>query len=104
MLLQCVQLLRVHAGQEAHLQADQHIGNALYGFARVDEVSALHRACRAVDAVAQRRFILAAHLFARLLFGVDDGRCGLDQFVSQLCGRRTESDLIGDLIEAADRL
>ena len=86
------------------MQADEHIGNALYGFARVDEVSALHRAGRAVDAVAQRRFILAAHLFARLLFGVDDGRCGLDQFVSQLCGRRTESDLIGDLIEAADRL
>ena len=104
MLLQCVQLLRVHAGQEAHLQTDQHIGNALYGFARVDEVGALHRACCAVNAVAQCGFILVAYLLARFLLCVDDGGCRFYQLVGQLCGRRTESNLIGHLIESADRL
>ena len=44
-LLQFVQLLRVHAGQEAHLQTDQHIGNALYGFARVDEEGRRSSSC-----------------------------------------------------------
>ena len=59
---------------------------------------------RSAGAMLAILLAVAMHLFARLLFGVDDGRCGLDQFVSQLCGRRTESDLIGNLIEAADRL
>lgn len=79
-------------------------GNALYGFARVDEVGALHRACRAVNAVTQCGFILAAYLLARFLLCVDDGGCRFYQLVGQLCGRRTESNLIGHLIESADRL
>ena len=104
MLLQCVQLLRVHAGQETHLQTNQNIGNALNGFIRVNQICTPQRACCAVNTVAQCGFVLAAYLLTRLFLGVDDSGRGLYQLVGQLCGRRTESNLIGHLIESADRL
>ena len=73
-------------------------------FCGLDQVGRTQRACRAADAVAQAGFVLAAHLLAGLLFRVDDGGCGLNQLVGQLGSRSAQRDLVGDLVEPADRL
>ena len=103
-LFQPVKYLRLHAGQQTHLQADQYVRNTLDGFACIDQVSRTQRAGGAADAVPQRGFVLAAHLFARLLFRVDDRGRGLNQFIGQLGCGSAQRDLVGNLIKTADRL
>ena len=70
----------------------------------IDQVSRTQRAGGAADAVPQRGFVLAAHLFARLLFRVDDRGRGLNQFIGQLGCGSAQRDLVGNLIKTADRL